>query len=125
MAGTSGMEGGDEGNETSSMAIRMSPNPRIESVNLKLRVQNGDTGGSSWTSYSDSSLLAAYAAVDIPEPSATTSTSESELPPSTPGGVNGFTTLTSFISENMRLMIVVLAIPILVLSVRELRRNRK
>jgi hypothetical protein len=124
MAGTSGMEGGEETGEPSTMALRMSHNMRSESSPLKFSIQNSDSG-SSWTSYSDSSLLSAYAAVITPEPSTTASASEtSEAPPSS-SGANGFTTLTSFISENMRLMIVVLAIPILVLSVRELRRTRK
>ncbi|MFX0124676.1 MAG: hypothetical protein ACFFAE_13685 [Candidatus Hodarchaeota archaeon] len=125
MAGTSGMEGGEEGVESNPMTLKMSLNTRIDSSNLRLKIQAGESGGSSWTSYSDSSLLSAYAAVVTPEPSTTASASESEPPPSTSGGVNGFTTLTSFITENMRLMIVVLAIPILVLSVRELRRTRK
>ena len=125
MAGTSGMEGSEETGEASPMALQMSYSIRSESSPLKLSIQNSDSG-TSWTSYSDSSLLSAYAAVVTPEPSTTASASPTSEPPSsTPSGANGFTTLTSFISENMRLMIVVLAIPILVLSVREFRRTRK
>ncbi|MFX1505991.1 MAG: hypothetical protein ACFFDC_07735 [Promethearchaeota archaeon] len=123
MAGTSGMEGGEEAGEPSTIALRMSHNMRSEGSPLKFSIQNSGSD-SSWTSYSDSSLLSAYASVVTPEPS-TSASETSEAPPSEPSGVNGFTTLTSFISENMRLMIVVLAIPILVLSVRELRRTRK
>ncbi|MFX1516606.1 MAG: hypothetical protein ACFFC6_09875 [Promethearchaeota archaeon] len=123
MAGTSGMEGSDSG-EMNPIALQMFNHRQLESSSLKLRIQNSDVG-STWTSYSESSLLSAYASVVTPEPSSTASATETSEPSSTPSGANGFTALTSFMSENMRLMIVVLAIPILVLSVRELRRTRK
>ncbi|UCG90162.1 MAG: hypothetical protein JSU57_00105, partial [Candidatus Heimdallarchaeota archaeon] len=130
MAGASGMEGsGEVGEETSPFAISTSLNTksRIESTNIRFSIQAGETSGSTWTSYSSSSLLSAYAAVTPPEETSTTSatTGTSGPPTSITTGANGFTTLTSFMSENMRLMIVLLAIPIVVLSVREFRRTRK
>ena len=124
MAGASGMEGASSGDESSSALISESINARIKlsSTGIRFSIQAGDSGGSSWTSYSDASLLAAYAAVT---PADSTTTGTGAPPETTSSGVNGFTTLTSFIQENMRLMIVVLAIPIVVLGVREVRRSRK
>ncbi|MHA2243818.1 MAG: hypothetical protein ACXADY_02525 [Candidatus Hodarchaeales archaeon] len=129
MAGTSGMKSSsEETGETSPVAIGMSLNTRFrtELSSPRFSIQAEDSSSSSWTSYSGSSLLSAYAAAVEPEESSEPSTPSTSGPPtSETGGVNGFTTLTSFINENMRLMIVVLAIPILVLSVRELRRTKK
>ncbi|MFX0013170.1 MAG: hypothetical protein ACFFB2_05020 [Promethearchaeota archaeon] len=129
MAGASGMEGAsEESGEGSPLAVAMAFNTRmhIDSFVTRFRIQSTTSSASSWTSYSDSSLLSAYAAIVPIEPSTTVPSSTSGPPTSgEPSGVNGFTTLTSFIHENMRLMIVVLAIPILVLTVREFRRSRK
>ncbi|MFX1282948.1 MAG: hypothetical protein ACFFB5_04800 [Promethearchaeota archaeon] len=127
MAGTSGIEGSsEEGEETSPIAVEIPISTKIHSEfsNIKMSIQAEDSSGSSWTSYSSSSLLSAYAAVTPPEESSEP-TSTSGPPTSSTSGVDGFTTLTSFINENMRLMIVVLAIPIVVLTVRELKRSRK
>jgi len=120
MEGTSGMEVETEGDGTPfDMSLSVSIESVADSRALKFSIQ--DTGsGSSWTSYSDASLLAAFSAVTI-------SSTTSPQPPTktTTTGIPGFTTLTSFIQDNMRLMIVVLAFPILVLALREYRRSRK
>ncbi|MFW9905630.1 MAG: hypothetical protein ACFFFH_14955, partial [Candidatus Thorarchaeota archaeon] len=123
MAGASGVEGvSGESGETNPLARKLSTSIAKDGLStIKFSIQDQDSSSSKWTSFSGASLMSAYAAVSPPEETSTEGTG-----PQTPsGGVNGFTTLTSFISENMRLMIVVLAIPILVLSVRELRRTRK
>ncbi len=119
MAGASGVEGAGSGDgESSSSITDVSSNlgMKTDTSSIRFSILTEDSGSSSWTSYSGASLLAAYAAV---------TPSDGSTPVTTSGGVNGFTTLTSFIQENMRLMIVVLAIPIVVLGVREVRRTRK
>lgn len=123
MAGASGMEGssgdgGDQGPLKLGIALNVQQEGQTPSV--KFKINQAGTSGSSWTSYSGSSLLSAYAAVAISDTTTTTSDGPGT---SNGGGVDGFTTLTSFIEENMRLMIVVLAIPIIVLFIRERRRR--
>ncbi len=115
MEGTSGMSsGGNEGGDgfpiSSGLQISDSSSGTPQ---VSFKIQDGSSS-SSWTSYSDVSLLAAYAAVDTGSKTTTTTPD---------GGVDGFTTLTSFIRDNMRLMIVVLAIPVVVLVIRERRRR--
>ncbi|MFX0182402.1 MAG: hypothetical protein ACFE95_04890 [Candidatus Hodarchaeota archaeon] len=120
MAGASGMEGASEESgelSPSPMGISLKLQSKDEIPRVRFSIQQGDTGSSSWTSYSGSSLLAAYAAVSA------TGTDTTDQSDTTKSGVNGYTTLTSFINENMRLMIVVLAIPVLVLVVKERRRR--
>lgn len=113
MAGASGMEGASGGGgEPSPFSLHMAMSDG--SHNLRLSVQAA-YATSTWTSYSSSSLLAAYAAVT---PTTTA------VPTTQPTGVEGYTTLTSFIRDNMRLMIVVLAIPVAVLVIRERRRRQ-
>ncbi len=113
MISASGVEGSESGGEGSPLGsvseFPLSSNPS----QLKFSVQSTSSeGGSSWTSYSGSSLMAAYAAVG-PDGNNTGT-----------NGVDGFTTMVSFIRDNMKLMIVVLAIPVIVLIFRERRKKR-
>ncbi|MHA2106845.1 MAG: hypothetical protein ACW99R_03980 [Candidatus Hodarchaeales archaeon] len=114
MASTSGMSGAsdDSGDGIPITSGLQFSEQSSETPQVSFRIQEGGSG-SSWTSYSDVALLAAYAAIDT--------RSKTTTPPD--GGVDGFTTLTSFIRDNMRLMIVVLAIPVVVLVIRERRRR--
>lgn len=114
MAGASGMSGaGDDGGDGLPIASGLQiSEDSSETPRISFRIQESGSG-SSWTSYSDVALLSVYAAIDTG--------SETTTPPD--GGVNGFTTLTSFIRDNMRLMIVVLAIPVVILVIRERRRR--
>ncbi len=120
MEGTSGIEGETEGGSTPfDISLGFGIKSVCDSYALRFSIQ--DTGSaSSWTSYSDASLLAAFSAVAV-------SSTTSPQPPTktTTTGIPGFTTLTSFIQDNMKLMIVVLAFPILVLAVREYKRSQK
>ncbi|MHA2307118.1 MAG: hypothetical protein ACXACU_17195, partial [Candidatus Hodarchaeales archaeon] len=113
MEGTSavGDTGGEDGGGSSILTIDgyMGLDTSAGSSQIRFKIQGGSSE-STWTSYSGASLMAAYSAYVPPgSESSTTGT----------GGVPGYTTLTSFIRENMRLMIVVLAIPILTLFARE------
>ncbi|MHA2292092.1 MAG: hypothetical protein ACXACK_08030 [Candidatus Hodarchaeales archaeon] len=120
MASASGMEGSGE-NSDGSAPLSIEKALVIDSRGIRFKVQQEVSGESGWTSYSGSSLLAAYAAVT---PTATTPTTTSNpIKTTKTSGVNGFTTLTSFIRENMGLMTVVLAIPIIALIVKERRRR--
>ncbi len=111
MAGTSGMSGasGEDGGGIPITSGIIVGDDSTGTPRVSFKIQEGGSS-SSWTSYSDVSLLASYAAVDTGSRT-------------TDGGVDGFTTLTSFIRDNMRLMIVVLAIPVIVLLIRERRRR--
>ena len=110
MISASGVEGseGESSPIESVSEFKFSSNPS----QLKFSVQSiSSDGGSSWTSYSDSSLMAAYAAVG-PDGNNTGT-----------NGVDGFPTMVNFIRDNMRFMIVVLAIPVIVLISRERRKK--
>jgi hypothetical protein len=110
MPGASGIEGSTESNGSSSLISTSDLNLEVsDGLPARFRIQEGSSG-SSWTSYSSASLLVAFSAYI---PTSTTPT----------GGASGFTTLTSFIHENLELMIVVLAIPVVVLIVRDRRRK--
>ncbi|MFW9996266.1 MAG: hypothetical protein ACFFD4_29765 [Candidatus Odinarchaeota archaeon] len=125
MAGTSGMEGGGGEAETPPLAASMhlKTNSAEKNPIRRFSIQNDDSATSTWTSTSNSALLSTFAAVNVVK---TTTTGTEETPPTTPTGfVNGFTTMTSFIRNNMTLMIAVLAIPVIVLIEREYRRKKK
>jgi hypothetical protein len=117
MEGTSavGDSSGEEGGGSSIMTVDgyMGLDTTDGPGKIRFKIQGGSSE-STWTSYSGASLMAAYSAYIPPGESSTSGT----------GGVPGYTTLTSFIRENMRLMIVVLAIPILTLFARERRRRK-
>ncbi|MFW9779770.1 MAG: hypothetical protein ACFFE8_13025 [Candidatus Heimdallarchaeota archaeon] len=125
MDGASGMEAGEEVEGQNPVSIKLAMtstalNPGTEGI-PRLRIQQGEPTGSSWTSFSGSQLLSAYAATT---PGGTTTTTTAGPPTSTTqGGAPGFTTLTAFIRENIRVMIVLLAVPVLALIIRERRRR--
>jgi hypothetical protein len=114
MTSTSGVEGasGEEGvvGVPFSTAIQILTKTSNGIPRVSFSIQ-ASVSGSTWTSFSNSALLATYAAVG---PGSTT--------PQT-SGVSGFTALTGFITDNMRLMIVVLAIPVVLLVIRDRRRK--
>ncbi len=113
MPGTSGIEGSTEGDGSNIFISNIDLNIEVSNGLLaRFRIE-GSNSGSSWTSFSSASLMAAFSTPDTGE----TSTSST-------GGVSGFTTLTSFVRENMELIIVLLAIPVVVLIVRDRRRRK-
>lgn len=104
MAGTSGVEGNTQGGGSSPLSAKLDLGIEIsaEQPSLRLKIQ-ASYSASAWTSYSSP--------LDVASSTSRTS------------GVPGFTPLTSFIRENMELMIVVLAIPVVALVVKERRRR--
>jgi hypothetical protein len=125
MAGASGMEGassGDEGEGPSPLSVTMSLKTSSAGKNLpRFKIQQDGDSGSSWSSHSSAAVLSTYAAVVIP----TTTTEPSETTTNGVVPTTGFTTVISFIRDNMTLTLAVLAIPVVVLLTREYRLKRK
>ncbi|MFW9856006.1 MAG: hypothetical protein ACFFFG_13205 [Candidatus Thorarchaeota archaeon] len=123
MEGTSGMEASEEADASISASSDLTRysvalNPSTTGI-PRLRIQQTGSSGSSWTSFSGSQLLSAYAATI---PGETTTTPEGPPTTTTTGGAP-LSTLTAFIRENIRVMIVLLAVPVLALVARERRRR--